>query len=211
MNEINEPFEATGGARVGWTNATWPFARLTATSTSLRVAIRVLGDYSFTPDTVVSITRFTTIPVLGWGIRIQHCVPDYPAAFIFWCLGSPDALLQGIRDAGFLPQAPASAVPPRRGFAFRWPVILVALVIWNGLVLSDLLRGGSMPPVPGPGSLLAIGLLLTTVIATLRLPAFQQLVLKPGRSVGEIRPTLNLLLLISGFMFVVLLLVIIFR
>jgi hypothetical protein len=200
---VNEPFEATGGARVGWTNATWPLAKLTATSNSLRVAIRILGDYSFTPDTVVSITRYTMIPVLGWGIQIQHSVPEYPARFIFWCLGSPDTLLAGIRDAGFQPQAPASAIPLRTGMAFRWQAVVIAILVWNGLFLLDMSSGRRPVPIPGPLSLLALGLVFAAGLATLRVPSIQRLILKPDRSVGEIRPILNLLLVISGFMLVI--------
>jgi len=45
----------------------------------------------------------------------------------------------------------------------------------------------------------------------IRFPAFQQLVLKPGRSIGEIRPFLNLLLLITGILFVVFTLITVFQ
>src|SRR5687768_1447123 len=117
---MNGTFEATGGARVGWANATWPLAKLTASPDSLRVSVRILGDYSFTPDTVIAINRYTMIPILGWGIQIQHCVPEYPSRLIFWSLGSPDALLAGIRKSGFVPRAPISTIPPRRSFPLRW-------------------------------------------------------------------------------------------
>lgn len=200
---MNEPFEATGGARVGWTNASWPLAKLTATSNSLRVAVRFLGNYSFTPDTVVSITRYTMIPVLGWGIKIQHSIPDYPARFVFWCLGNPDTLLAGIRAAGFQPQAPASAIPLRAGMAFRWQAAVIAILVWNGLILLDMTSGRQPVPIPGPFSLLSLGLAFAASLATLRVPSFQRLILKPDRSIGEIRPILNLLLIISGFMAVI--------
>lgn len=196
---------------MGWTNASWPLAKLTATPNSLRVVVRVLGDYSFTPDTVVAITRYTMIPILGWGIQIQHCVPEYPARFIFWCLGSPDTLLTGIRESGFQPQAPIAAIPQRQGFALRWQAIVVALAAWNGLFILDMLSQPRMPPFPGVLSVFALSLALATTIATIRWPAFQRLVLKPGRSVGEIRPFLNLLLLVSSIMFVAFLLITLFQ
>jgi hypothetical protein len=201
---MNGMFEATGGARVGWANATWPLAKLTATPDSLRVTILLLGDYSFTPGTVVSITRFTIIPVLGWGIQIQHCVHEYPQRFIFWCLGNPDILLSGIRESGFLPKAPKSALPPRRGLAVRWQAIAIVIVAWNGLFLLDMSLRGKAFPVPGPFALLAIALAFAAAIATIRVPAFGRLVIKPDRSVREIRPFLNLLIFITGVMFVML-------
>ena len=197
---MNETFQATGGARVGWLNATWPLAKLTVTPNSLRIVVRLFGDYSFTPDTIVAITRYSTVPILGWGIQIQHCVPEYPERFIFWCFGNPDALLRGIRETGFHPQAPVSAIPPRKGFAIRWQALVIAVAAWNGLFILDMVLRKPTPPVPGPFSLLALGLTLAAVIAAIRVPAFQQLILKPGRSIGEVRPVLNLLLLITGVM-----------
>lgn len=98
-------FTTTGGARLGWINATWPLAQLSATPDKLTISIRLLGTYSFAPDQVSAITRYVMVPVLGWGIRIHHCNADCPHHVIFWCLGSPDTLLRGIRDSGFLPIA----------------------------------------------------------------------------------------------------------
>ena len=205
---MNGTFEATGGARVGWANATWPLAKLTATSDSLRVAVLIFGNYTFTPDTVVAITRYTMIPILGWGIRIEHCVPEHPAHFVFWCLGNPDALLAGIRDAGFQPRAPATALPQRNGLALRWQTIVIAIAAWNGLFI---LLPRWQPSVFGPFSLLPLGLLLAAAIAVIHVPAFQKLVLKPGRDVGEIRPFLNLISFIAGVLFVVFSLILLFQ
>ena len=201
---MSERFGATGGARVGWMNATWPFAKLTATSDSLRVSVRVLGDYTFTPDQVSAITRYTSIPVLGWGIQIQHSVPEYPARLIFWTLGSPDALLAGIHEAGFRPQAPAAATEvsqQHQGVPFQWGPIIAIIVVWNV----------RQRPTPGPLTLLAAGFLFASALAVLRLPAAQRLILKPSRSLGEIRPVLNLLLLVSGMMLIALSFFVLFR
>jgi hypothetical protein len=200
---VDGTFETTGGATVGWVNATWPFARLTATQNSLRIVVRLLGTYSFTPDTVVAITRYSMIPILGWGIQIQHCVPEYPERFTFWCFGNPDALLTGIRESGFHPQAPVSSMPPRNGFALRWQAIAVAVAAWNGLFILDMVLRKPTPPLPGPLSLLSLGLTFAAIIAAIRVSAFQRLILKPGRSIGEVRPVLNLLLFITGVLLAV--------
>lgn len=208
---LDETFEVTGGARVGWANATWPFAKLTATFDSLRVAVGVLGDYTFTPDTVVSITRYTEIPILGWGIQIQHCVPEYPARFIFWCAGSPDSLLAGIRESGFEPRALITAMPQRQGFALRWQAIVVAIVAWNGPFILERYLQQRASPFPGLLTIFGLGLVLAATVATMKWPVFQRLVLKPGRSVGEVRSFLNLILLVSSLLFVVFLLVALFK
>ena len=107
----------TGGARVGWTNASWPLARLSADRDRLTISIRLLGTYSFVPEEVSAIERYVMIPVLGWGVRIRHCKADCPERVIFWCLGNPDTALKGIREAGFLPGATSSSTVKHRGIA----------------------------------------------------------------------------------------------
>ena len=198
---MHKTFETTGGARIGWVNATWPLAKLTATPEAIRLSVRFLGDYTFTPERVVAITRYGMIPILGWGIQIRHCIADYPERVIFWCIFSPDTLLARIHEAGFQPQAQSSVVPPRRGMAFRWQTVIVALLVWNGLFLLDMVSGRKFTAIPGPFFLL--GLVAVATLAALIVPAFQRIVLKPGRRVGEIRPLLHLLLLVSASMLIV--------
>ncbi len=211
---MNEPFQITGGARVGGVNATWPMATLTASAEGLRLSVWLLGNFVFTPDMVVSITRYSKIPVLGWGIRIQHRVPEYPEWLVFWCFGNPDKLLAGIREAGFVPgQAAGSAAsgpgpvpaPARRGLPVRWQALVAAVVVWNGLFLMmDAILHDRRLFTAGPMStsmaVLPLGVTFFTCLALLRWPAFQRGVLKPGRHVGEIRPFLHLLLLVTGIL-----------
>lgn len=184
-------------------NASWPFARLTARSGTLEISVRLSGgDHLFTPDTVVSITRHTVIPILGWGVQIQHCHPEYPARFIFWSFGNPDALLAGIRESGFIPRAPAASIPLHRGFALRWQAIVAAVLAWNGLFFLDMFLQGKTFPTVGPFILSAVGLAFIASIAAIRMTSFQRLILKPDRRIDEIRPLLNLLIWVAGFLFV---------
>jgi hypothetical protein len=196
-------FTTTGGARIGWTNATWPLAQLSATPDALTISVRLLGTYSFGPDQVAAVERYTLIPVLGWGIQIRHCRVDYPQCFIFWSLGSPDTVLRGIHAAGFVPTAPSSAVIQPRGFALRWSAIIIAVAVWNALFLLDFSRGSGTPPQLGLSALVALAFAFAFSIGTLRSPRLQHLVLKPGRSVNEIRPLLRLLAFVSGIVLVI--------
>jgi hypothetical protein len=66
-------FKITGGARVGWISASWPFAELSAGPDKLTISIGMLGTYSFAPDEVLALERYAIIPVLGWGVCIRHC------------------------------------------------------------------------------------------------------------------------------------------
>jgi len=196
-------FTITGGARVGWTNATWPLAKLSVSPDKLTISIGLLGSYSFAPDEVSSVERYALIPVLGWGVRVYHCKADCPQRVIFWCLGSPDTVLQGIRDSGFLPTASGSLLPQRHGIAMRWSAIIIAVVIWNALFFLGGGHSGRVPSRPGPFMLAPLLFAFVLSVGTLKSPQLQRIILKPGRNVGEIRPFLRLLAFISGFLLVV--------
>jgi len=202
---MSAPYTTTGGARIGWTNASWPLAQLSATPERLTISVRLLGTYDFAPDQVAALERYMLIPVVACGIRIRHCRADYQHRIMFWCLGNPDDVLRGILAAGFVPAAPMAAVIKPRGFAMRWSTIITAVLVWNGLFILDLLYSNSHGrlPLPGLGAVIALGLAFALSAGTLVSPRLQGLVLKPGRSVNEIRPFLRLLAFISGIMFVV--------
>ena len=138
------------------------------------------------------------IPILQRGIRIVHANPRYPSRIIFFCLQSPERLIERIRQAGFIPVAPDARVPPRPGLPIRGSVILLLVAVWAILFLL----GGVVPwrPAggPAPSTLLGLALLYAAASAFPRSTWLQSWVLKPGRSVDEIRPVLKLLRLASG-------------
>ena len=74
---FEDSISSRGGARIGWMNATWPFAVLTARQAKLDLNATLLGKYSFTPDQVISLEKYGCIPILGSGIRIHHNIADY--------------------------------------------------------------------------------------------------------------------------------------
>jgi len=146
---VSQAFTTIGGARVGWVNASWPLAKLSATPDKLTLSIRLLGTYSFAPDQVSAIEKYVRIPVLISGIRIHHCNNDCPSRVIFWCLGNLDAVLQGIHDAGFLPTASSLAIPQYRGMAMRWSAIIIGIAAWNGLFFLGTGLTHGVPPHSG--------------------------------------------------------------
>jgi hypothetical protein len=198
-----QSFTITGGARVGWTNASWPLAKLSASPDKLTISIALLGTYSFAPDEVSAVERYVMIPVLGWGVRICHCKVDCPQRVIFWCLGSPNTVLQGIRSAGFLPTATAPLSPQHRGIAMRWSAIIAAVIVWNALFFFNHIRSGQNPSQPGPIILAPLVFAFALSVGTLKLPQLQRIILKPGRSVGEIEPFLRLLAFVSGLLLII--------
>jgi hypothetical protein len=186
---------------LGWVNASGGLAKLTVSSDAIELRVRILGRYTFRPESVVAVERLVWIPLLARGVRIRHCVGNYPQQIIFWSRGNPDALLDRIRAAGFEPKAMPNALPVRRGTAIRWQAILVAFAIWSGLF-----QMGEHYSILGvaPGALgfplLALALLFAVSFTTPRNQALQRMVISPDRHVGDVRPLLNLLALISGLL-----------
>jgi len=196
-------FPVTGGARIGWVNASWPLAKLSASPVSLELSVRLLGDYSFAPAQVVALEPYGVVPRIGRGIRIVHAHPEHPTKIVFWVLGGqPEALVARIREAGFVPSCPAGAVPPRSGPAFRWSALAAGVLLWNVLFVAAGLFASRTPRAAGPFALLALGLAFLAAWSIPRSARLQSLVLRPGRAVGEIRAFLSLLQLICGLLFV---------
>ncbi|UCE65168.1 MAG: hypothetical protein JSU85_09835 [Candidatus Zixiibacteriota bacterium] len=189
-----------GGARVGGVNATFPLASLTARKDKLDLSVAFIGNYTFTANQVVSVEKYVTIPLLGWGIRINHNVSTYPEKMVYWCLGSPGRLINKIKETGFLPGAGPHSVPVHTGFPVRPQAIITLVVIWNLLLMMDF----GFPPRPfaRPGwyTFSAVFLLFIMSIAVRRAEWLQRWVLKPERSLGEIKPWLNLLAIVCGML-----------
>lgn len=190
-----KPASFRGGARIGWSNATWPFAKLVADAQELRLSC--LGTYVFKPTDVVSLDPHGSIPFFHSGIRIRHNRPDYPATIIFWCLGRRHRTLEQLAASGFRPAGQAGE--PARGMPVRWGAIILAVLLWNALFLFNdrLLVQGR------PGLLMLSALLLFLVGATAirRSARVQRLVLREGRHLGEIEAFLIVTQMILGALF----------
>lgn len=198
-----EKLSATGGARIGWANATWPFAKLVASATHLRLST-LLGTYDFLPSDVVSLERYGSVPFFSSGIRIAHVRSDYPPKIIFWYLGNPETLIERIRETGFSPTAPASSETERRGFPVRWTTILLFFLAWNGLFLLDLSAPRRVGNEPGLFALLALCLAFVVCWGTRTSPRLQKMILRDGHSVTEIKSFLLLVQIVAGILLAIL-------
>jgi hypothetical protein len=195
---MNSEINARGGTRVGWFNATWPFATLSATANRLSLSCGVFGSWKFSPEDVVRLESYGSIPILSSGIRIVHANPQYPEKVVFWCFGSPDRLIRRIGELGFRPRATAAQIVHRATNPLRWSFIITALAVWNALIIVDTSALGDDSHKPGVLSLLAFALLFLTAFGLTRFSEIQALVLKPGRSVSEILPMVRLIQFISS-------------
>ena len=185
----------TGGSRIGWVNASWPFAKLSCDGKCLTLSS--LGKYEFTPEQVVSFDTYGSIPLLANGLRINHNRIDYPEKVVFWCMGSRTTVLDRIAKTGFVPYGQAVERP--KGFALKWSVVVAFVLIWNALFLVD--RGIGMPdnrmaPV-GRMTLTVLALAFFFASAVKMSTRVQNVVLRPGHSVVEIQSLLTLIQLVG--------------
>ena len=200
--KVEARMRITGGARVGWMNASWPLAKLSASATELSVSGLLIGSYTFAPEDVAALESYGSIPIVGQGVRIVHTRPDYPTKIIFWSFRDPERVVGDIRLAGFFPAASSAAVLQRSGMPFRWNVVILLVIVWNILFLLDGFVPWREPKPPGPFVQLALILVFSSAVATQRSKKVQALVLQPGRSIREVRPVVILLQVVSGFMLV---------
>jgi hypothetical protein len=185
-----------GGARVGWVNASWPFATLTANANTLTLSS--LGTYPFAPSDVITLEPYGSIPIFASGIRIHHNRKDYPKTMIFWCTGRRNAVLEEIASMGFRPAG--QALPRPSGFPIRWSAVAAAIILWNALFVLDTAVVGWGPQSPGFFALLALVLVFSAATATRASPAFQRVVLRKSHDVAEIKSFLVLLQIVTGIL-----------
>ena len=202
-------YSARGGARIGWVNYTWPLASLSVDTSSLTIVTTFfglfeMGRYSFRPDQVARIVRFGWLPIIGEGIRVHHTVADYPEKVVFWC--RPSAVLRGIASTGFPTTSESTdsvTSIPSRGFPLRiWPLVIVVL-LWNLLLGYEFFYRPMLAAFPGTCTIAALSLVFVTSLAVLFSPSVQAIFLRPGRTIGEVRPMFLLVATIAGIMTVV--------
>ena len=203
----------TGGARIGWANATWPFATLKVNKNKLELKATILGNLVFTPNDIISIEPYGLIPVFGQGIKINHRVNSYNSKVIFWTLGNPKNLINKIEQIGFLGNSSAVSedlqneidqTQNKGGFPIKTQAAILIVVVWNLLFSIDLFKifakGIEGSPL-GIGAKLAIGFIFTTSLLLLTSDLARKLILKEGQSIDDIKRFIYFLMFICGFLF----------
>jgi hypothetical protein len=90
-------FSQIGGARLGLFNATWPLAKLAASSEELRLS--VLGiKFIFPKASITRISKYKKF--FSNGLRIEHSNPRAPQFIVFWTFDLP-ALLKELALQGY--------------------------------------------------------------------------------------------------------------
>ncbi|SHM04167.1 hypothetical protein [Mucilaginibacter sp. OK098] len=207
MIELKE----TGGAQIGRANATWPFVTLTVTSNKLQLNASILGNLVFAPADIISIEPYGLFAKRG--IKINHRVDNYNSKVIFTSSESAASLINRIEQIGFLNnKTPLSFLEKNEilelqssgAFPLKRPAVIAIVAIWNIFILFSFLNF-----VPGWHSSLpmwigvqfATGFIFLVGLGMLLSDPFRQLILKPGRSIGDIKWFICFAMLICGTMF----------
>ncbi|WP_346986251.1 hypothetical protein [Chryseobacterium sp. POE27] len=206
-------FKLTGGARIGRANATYPFADLYVDENILKINASLVGSLIFQPQDIIMIKPYSSIPLIGQGIKILHRVDNYKQNVIFWTMKDPQFVISEIKQTGFLEKAnfpltekDQEIIRQQRqgGFPLKPFLPVVFILLWNGLLLYDFvpffLQKDSGRPF-GFGVCSALGLLFLMALMTLVSGGFRKLILKEGRDLEDIKKFAIFILLISGIMF----------
>jgi hypothetical protein len=205
----------TGGARIGMANATWPFATLKANKDRLELNATIIGNLFFKPDDIISIESYGLIPFIGKGIRINHRVDKYKSKVIFWTFDDPRVLIKKIEQTGFLNskgsisetlEREINELQAQGGFPIKTSAAIGVIIVWNILFSIDFynfftshFEGGPL----GIGAKLAIGSLLLTSLALLRLKFIRKLFLKEGHSIDSIKKFIYFIIIICLFFLII--------
>lgn len=211
---MNEKFTLTGGARIGMSNATFPFADLYVDKNVLKINASIVGNLVFQPNDVISIEAYSSIPVIGNGIKIHHRIEKYSSEVIFWTLKNPTTVINEIIKTGFfdtiqseISEADLEIIKRQNqgGFPIKKSVAVFYVVLWNLLFLSDVIpfflqdKKEGFPV--GNGIKLALAIVFLSAVLALVSAKFRSLILKEGREFDDIKKFLFLLIFICGMLF----------
>jgi len=106
-------------------------------------------------------------------------------------------LIQRILSTGFTPQASRDEMPKRSWMPVRWAALVPLVLVWNILfILNDRSYPGKVEF--GPLVMLALAIMFCAAFGVRYSPRVQSWFMKPGRSEGEIRPIVNLMMVVTG-------------
>lgn len=211
---MSDNYKLTGGARIGFSNATYPFADLYVDKNVLKINASIIGNFIFKPENIVSIESYSLIPIIAQGIKITHNIPNYNSKIIFWTFKEPNAVLEEIRNTGFLNNINEKAnkqnyqiieeQQKQGGFPIKRNIAIIYIVLWNLLLLYDFVPfiiNFSMNKIPfGIGVISALSLLFVSSLLLLFSENFRNLILKDAKNFSNIKKFVYFILPISGFM-----------
>jgi hypothetical protein len=92
-------FAQIGGARIGFFNATWPLARVSADRDAIVLRLfPFIIKFTFSHDSITRLSRYRGLT--STGLQIEHKVPHYPRFMLFWTFDF-DTLKAELQSLGY--------------------------------------------------------------------------------------------------------------
>ena len=212
---MNEKFTLTGGARIGNSNATYPFANLYVDKEILKLNASIIGNLIFEPKDIISIKPYVFIPLIGQGIKINHRVEKYNSKVIFWTFKDPNFVITEIQKTDFMTNTDSVISledlkiiekQNQEESPLKKSVVIFFIVAWNLLFLSDIipffLKGETESSPIGIGMNLAIGLIFVSSILAIVSEKFRKVILKENKNFDDIKKFAYFVAFTSGIMFI---------
>ena len=98
----NEIFSQIGGTRLGFFNATWPFAKISVSQDTLELKC-FSKKYKFEKDQIIDLREYNGM--MSKGLLIEHKLNDYPEHIVFWTFKF-ERLKHSLEKFGYLINAP---------------------------------------------------------------------------------------------------------
>lgn len=212
---MNEKFTLTGGARIGMANASYPFADLYVDKNVLKINASVIGNLIFQAKDIIELKPYTSIPVIGNGIKVIHRIENYNSEVIFWTFKDPKSVIKEIGKTGFLSNTNSIVTDEdleiikrqnQGGFPIKKSVVIFVIIVWNLLFLSTFIPAFLNPDKKvysiGIGPNLALGFVFISSVFMVISKGFRRLIMKEGRNFEDINKFIYFLILITGVLFI---------
>jgi hypothetical protein len=193
-------FSINGGAYIGNTKASKPFATLKTDASVLKINIGILGQLFFNADDIVQIEYASFIG--GEGIRIIHNVPSYPKKIVFTTNMPYHNIVENIKATGFFNKTANGQVQyyqvkkmqEQGRIPFKTAALIAFLAGWNIPLFAGFTKGTFKHAVNN--SFVSFLFVFLMIILILFSPPFRALVLKEDREINDLKKSLYFLLLI---------------
>ncbi|MBW4418062.1 MAG: hypothetical protein KME13_02390 [Myxacorys californica WJT36-NPBG1] len=198
---MNSSIQFQCGLSAAGVRVTSPLATVSVDSHLLILKAPLLY-YSFKPNQIVALEVISKHDMC-----IAHTVRNYPAD-IRLKLPNAHQALEDIYNCEFLPSGINCDRISDRGWAIRSWTVIAFLFVWYGTIWA----GPKYPELSIIAPLPVITLLSICIASIILIGSqnAQRLILKPGRSISEIKPAVYLLILLSGLMAIMMMLSVLF-
>ena len=192
------------GLSCGGVRVSSPLAMTSADSYFLILKAPFL-HYSFRPNQVINIEAIST-----YRLRIIHTIDNYPENIEIKLQRQSEQVLKDIYECGFTPSAVYNneITYSRKDIPIRSSIIILLLLIWYFTVWAT-------PRYPelsilAPLPVITLLVISFSAIIILRSSNLQKFILKPNRKLGEIKPVLYLVAVLSGLTSIIMMLSVLF-